>query len=112
MRSLCPLGLVLVLAGPLAGCRDEAPSTPPATSAAVGASASTQPPRAEPYAHETLPDEADYASDAEKEISNDNFSAKLAELERDIAEGEAAIADAGTTAPPPPPAPTSGASTR
>lgn len=49
-------------------------------------------PAPEPYAGVTLPDEADFAAEAEQEINADNFHDKIDELEQELAD---AGADAG-----------------
>ena len=60
--------------------------------------------RPEPYADAALPDEADFADEVDKEITADNYAAKLGELEKEIAEadvdaGGRKALDAGSATP-------------
>ena len=83
--ALCALGLLS-----LAACdKKEAPQATPAESpsaAAAPAPVAAAPAVAEPVVDvSTLPVEEQYEADAEKEITADNVTAKLDELEKEIA---------------------------
>ena len=79
------------------GCNsDRKQPTPGVPPSAIGSVATDEPraARPEPYADIALPDEADFADEVDKEITVDNYAARLGELEKEIAEAEAE-ADAG-----------------
>jgi hypothetical protein len=84
--------------------KQPAPRVAPSALAASSHEAHVDAPRPEPYADVSLPDETDFADEADKEISADNYTAKLGELEKEIAEAEAdgglhGAADAGGAPP-------------
>jgi hypothetical protein len=83
--ALCALGLLS-----LSACdKQEAPQATPAESppaAAAPAPVAAAPAVAEPVVDvSTLPVEEQYEADAEKELTADNITAKLDELEKEIA---------------------------
>ena len=74
------------------GCETEAPPVPNTsapTHGIVTSSASSSAAAAVPYADAALPDEADFATEAEREITRDNYRDRLAELERELATASA-----------------------
>jgi hypothetical protein len=91
-----------LLGAALLGCKGDKPQPAPSMPAsAIGSVASDEERREgrpEPYANENLPDEADFADEAEKEITADNYGVKLGEIEKDIAAAEDAGAPAAATA--------------
>ena len=80
--ALCAFGLLS-----LSACdKKEAPQATPAESPAAPAPVAAAPAVAEPVVDvSTLPVEEQYEADAEKEITADNVTAKLDELEKEIA---------------------------
>ena len=81
----------LTLLSLVAGEKKEAPAPTPETTAAAPPAASAVPAAAAPAAPEpvvdvaSLPVEEQYEADADKEITAENLSAKLDELEKEIA---------------------------
>ena len=98
MRSA--IACCALLGAAFLGCKGDKPQPAPSMlPSAIGSVTSDEEPREghpEPYANENLPDEADFADEAEKEITADNYGAKLGEIEKEIAAAE----DAGAPAAP------------
>jgi hypothetical protein len=94
--TVCCAALCFALSGCKGDKTQPGPSVPPSAIGSVASDDDRHAARSEPYANENLPDEADFADEAEKEITSDNYGAKLGEIEKEIAAAE----DAGAPAAP------------
>ena len=87
------------------GCtpdRQPAPSSGSSAVASVGIPSRSSEHHADSYADASLPDEADFANQADQQITEDSYEAKLAELEIEVAAADDAGATEGKTPKPVP----------